>query len=664
MRVPTLLSVFFWASCLAGQTPLPPQHTADFSAVSEGDGMRFRPQCSPLTTTPGAPPAFYTYLWEFGDGTFSKEESPLHVYQKTGEYEVAFHATNHYDNGKPPRKKQKKTVVNTAREAYSGLTPDAFDLPTRAVALKANREAKAEEELTCVFSYRNVGKMPSDGRLFLFFNEKKYAASHFTFESARVHHGETTENRYGRAETAPNAETEAWTGLRLNTHPLAAVIWNPWKPAVIVEQMLSEARGAFRAEHSWRFQKLEPGAKRNLFVTLLGTASMIKDTSAILLIRAVFAPDDPVLSPEVFDLKLEIVASHDPNLIAVSDNRVNYRTLGQKKMDYTVRFQNNGEGPAKKVELTVEIPDGLNLAKMRPLEWYPKCPICSDKKPVPGCLDTLFEKNKLVFVFNNIYLPGSRQKNISDYDSTKGFVRYRIDPEKGMPKRAFRSRAKIVFDKNPPIYTNFSKTRFKPGLSPGFKLGYGFRPDSIGQGYSLMGLSLSPYKSWKIYPQIELLTGIKGRTGFPESTSRDTIKGKQIDAQGGLARVDTVRQTTRSGNRGFVSAELPVLLRKNFSRWIGVGLGGSARVFFDNGEIIQSGQNKHLFYRAGKLVKEEVQETKLSKMPVSGTRVQYTVFADLALGLVRAGPSFGIRAGGLLNDGFSPFVQAAFELKF
>ena len=56
-------------------------------------------------------------------------------------------------------------------------------------------------------------------------------------------------------------------------------------------------------------------------------------------------------------------------------------------------------------------------------------------------------------------------------------------------------------------------------------------------------------------------------------------------------------------------------------------------------------------------------ETVSSVRNYTATRTQYTVFADLTLGSVRAGPNLGIRAGGVLSGGFRPFVQVSVEVK-
>jgi len=332
------------------------------------------------------------------------------------------------------------------------------------------------------------------------------------------------------------------------------------------------------------------------------------------------------------------------------------------------------------VELKVEIPKGLDMKQMRPLDWYPKCPVCPKSPTNVSCLDTMSSKEGLVFTFRNIYLPGSRQEGVEQRDSTQGFVRYRIEAERGMPKRSFRSRAKITFDKNAPIYTNFTRTRFKTGLSPGLKVGYGLRPNLsssstsgendeplVQNGYVFLGASISPFKSWRVYPQLELLTGIKGReeTVALTSSSTDTTfnlfhpNGVKYD----LVVIDSVIEESSSGH---VSIEVPVLLRKNFSRYFGAGLGGSALFQFNNGELRV--KNRHIVITEliqglpGDLTSDT---TSISTTPIATNLNRLTAFGDLTFGSVRSGLNLGLRAGGILGrkKKVVPFVQLSLELK-
>ncbi len=658
-----------WLPLLTAQTEQPEQ-LSDFTVTPENGGLRFRPQSPPMTQIAGAPIAFYTHYWEFGDGGFSFEESPLHVYEKAGPYPALLSSTAHYDDNEKPPKKTSKSVMAAAGVSGNPAMGDVFPDKDKTIAIKTNRQPASDEELFCVISYRNTGKYTTDGRLHLFFNEKKFSASHFAFLEARTHNGERSEALY--SQTNPPLLPD-WSVLAAGlsaTGEAAPLFFDP--PLLpVAEELLQKARNAYREEQAWRFSNLRPGEKRNIFVTLQGTPNMLRDTSAFIHLEGIFAPFDPAIAADSFELEIEIVSSHDPNAIAVSDNRVGYRGVAGKKLDYKVRFQNNGEGPARKVELTVSMPDGLNAGKMRPLDWYPKCPLCTIPRQSGSCLDTATTAAGLVFTFRDIHLPGSHQKGVTDYDSTKGFVRYRIEADKDIPKLPFRSQASIVFDKNTPVVTNFSKTSFKTGISPGLKIGYGFSPDSAAEtGYFFLGASLSPYKSWRLYPQLELLTGLKGKTAIPDHLT--LIEGDTSKLTGDL---DTLvsQAIFENGSRGFVSMEIPVLLRKNFSKFFGLGLGGSARILFENGEdrrrvtTIQTvyertGLAPNIKYVPLGAPTETVEET---AQDVNTTTMHFSAFADLTLGSVRAGPNVGIRAGGIFGERETrPFVQVSLEYKF
>lgn len=658
-----LPALFILAASGAAAQSEPAERQADFAFAVEAQGFRFQPVMPPLQQKAGAPQATYSWFWEFGDGSFSREESPRHQYRQPGEYEVILDATAHYDNGKKAKKKRTK-VPNARSEALAGTElPDVFsEKGKQAIAMASNAMPRAGEELVLVISYRNNGSAPTGGRLHLFFNEKKYKTSHFDFIETRAHFGEQADPLISEALPAHSLPTSAWASISGRSTAGASVFWDA--PVFgILDDMLGEARGTYREEKAWRFSDLDAGAKRNLFVSLQGSADMLRDTSAFIHLGAVFAPDDPALAPERFDLEIEIVASHDPNVIAVSDNRVNYRHVDACKLDYKVRFQNNGEGPASTVDLRIDIPEGLDKAAIRPVEWYPACPVCPKTPVAYSCLDTSSTPTGFRFIFRNIYLPGSRQKGVGDRDSTKGFVKYRIEAGDDMPKRSFRSRAAIVFDKNPPVYTNFTKTRFKPGLSPGIKAGYGLEPDSAKTGYFFLGASLSPYKSWRIYPQVELLAGLKGLTEAPEQvfTTADTFS-----TPGAFTRVFQTDSLIRS-RQSFVSLELPVLLRKNFTRFFGAGVGGSAQVFFENGERTTRVRKIVTTFFPNEPIPPKSDTTGFA--PYTGTfsetRTQFTVFADLTFGSVRAGPNLGLRAGAILSRRRTarPFLQLSLEMK-
>lgn len=678
MKIPAVIVSIqlLCAPLFAQNQPAQAPRVVDFTVIPQGNAYLFKPLPPELMQKAGAPEAYWTYYWEFGDGSFSFKDHPLHQYEKSGPVHPILYATAHYDDGKLPDKNGKGILANGTGLQPENL-PTVFEDQQWPIQLKATREARAREELVCILSYRNLGQVTTDGRLYLFFNERKFPGAHFACDSARMYFNERVDSDLSFELPTATGQSDTWTSLNLPSHTGASsYISADFPSSTILQNLLSKARGAYRTEKIWRFDQLQPGESRNLFIPLRGTEKMLQDTNAFIHVEGIFAPFDPAIPPERYELEFEIVSSHDPNAIIVSDSRANYRQIANKKLDYKVQFQNNGAGPANTVALEVEIPEGLNHKQMRLLEWYPECPICPETPSNLSCLDTATTASGLLFTFRNIYLPGSRQKDVEHRDSTKGYVRYRLDAEQDMPKRPFRSRASITFDKNPPIYTNYTRTRFKTGRSPGLKVGYGFQPDFrssgnagedeafVTKGYFFLGASLSPYKSWRVYPQIELLTGIKGREELPSSSTTSFQFAPNSNPE---FKDSIVIQTLTSGNRGALSFELPLLIRKNFTKYFGAGLGVSGRIILENGTDQRTRNTTiHTLTLVGvppppPMVLPET--TQLSSH--RDTRYAYTIFGDLSFGAVRKGLNFGIRGGvlGTVQEKASPFLQTSLELK-
>ena len=57
---------------------------AQIDPVINSNQVKFKSVLRPLRQIAGAPEAFYSYFWEFGDGTYSFEKEPLHNYKDTG----------------------------------------------------------------------------------------------------------------------------------------------------------------------------------------------------------------------------------------------------------------------------------------------------------------------------------------------------------------------------------------------------------------------------------------------------------------------------------------------------------------------------------------------------------------------------------------------------
>jgi len=78
----------------------------------ENNVVQFSSVLRPLRQIAGAPEPFYTYFWEFGDGQFSFEKEPQHIYPDSILYQARLFATNSYDDGKRPPTRPKPLKPN------------------------------------------------------------------------------------------------------------------------------------------------------------------------------------------------------------------------------------------------------------------------------------------------------------------------------------------------------------------------------------------------------------------------------------------------------------------------------------------------------------------------------------------------------------------------
>src|SRR4051812_36360953 len=81
---------------------------ADIDPQVENNQVKFGATLRPLRQIAGAPSSFYSYFWEFGDGSYSFEKEPVHLYKDTGDYDVRLFATNNYDDGKKPNTRPRR----------------------------------------------------------------------------------------------------------------------------------------------------------------------------------------------------------------------------------------------------------------------------------------------------------------------------------------------------------------------------------------------------------------------------------------------------------------------------------------------------------------------------------------------------------------------------
>ncbi|MCW2118210.1 PKD domain-containing protein [Flavobacterium sp. 7A] len=627
---PLFLLFYFSAFFTYGQSKVKDTITrrAIIGYLQTGNEVNFKPTLPPLIPISGAPKPSFSYLWEMGDGTYSKEAEPKHMYKNKGTYTTRLAVTNNYDNGKPPATRPKKVVINDISTPENGMI--ASNVNPSSFALQKNCDPIPEEEMVVIMSYQNTENYVSNGKLYLFYNETQFKNDNFDLIDFRTHTGEreVTENTFAVANDnnssnrflASNETYKPIEKQRTTTNELD------------LETTLAIAKKEYNQVHILEMDEMNPNELRNVFYTFRTTPEMLKDTSATVTMRGVFVPNRSYKNHKVKNLEMEIVTSHDPNKMGSNGSLINYRLVRFKRIDFKTRFQNNGEGPARIIRLETDIPEMFDKKTFKIENMYPKCPICpKDFIPTTSCLDTIIKQKQIFFTFKNIYLPGSTQKNVHEKDSTKGFVKYSMKFNKDFHKVNTKSRTAIIFDKNEPIITNYATTRFLPGISIGAKAGYNYYPDLKKATSYFYGATISPFKSYRFYWQAELLnsfTNYDSETSINEKTIRNAATGDQLQR--------TITTTTNN----MVNIEVPVLIRYNINNFIGIGAGLQANI---NSSSKQEQNSKTEIYeneKASFLISTKEERVKSSK---SFTDVKTGLLFDLTIGAARIGPSLGAR---------------------
>ena len=601
---------------------------ANITYNQKGNSVSFKPETPPLIPIAGAPKPSYSYLWELGDGHYSKQAEPKHVYKKKGNYSTRLAVTNNYDNGKPPATRPKKVAVNDITDTdYKDIASIADQ---NGFEILKNCDPIPEQEMVVVVSYQNLENYVANGKLYLFYNEKQFKNNNFELVDFRTYAGEREVKENTIASIDDLDDTKNYLTSAENTFK-----FKKYKNTTTEEDLEASLKDAHTLYHNvsiLEFDDANPNETRNVFYTFKTTPEMIKDTSATVTMRGIFVPNRSFKNHKVKNLEMEIVTSHDPNKMGSNGSFMNYRLVRFKRVKFKTRFQNNGEGPARKIRLETDIPDMFDKKTFQIEGMYPECPICpKGEEPTVSCLDTIIQKKQIIFTFKNIYLPGTEQKNVKEKDSTKGFIRYSMKFNEDFHKTNTRSRTSIIFDKNEPIITNYAVTRFLPGISIGAKAGYNFYPNLEKSTSYFVGATISPFKSYRFYWQAEWINALN------QHNSTISIANTFDTNANGTRRL--IRTTTTTENKN-VNWEVPTLIRYNINNYIGVGAGIQTNI----NVLSQQNQNKKIeTFEGDKELILTATKTTNNTIKNSFIDLKTGILFDLTAGFSRIGPSLGTR---------------------
>jgi PKD repeat protein len=627
---------------------------AEINSQIENNQVKFGASLRPLRQIAGAPASFYTYFWEFGDGSYSFEKEPVHIYKDTGNYDVRLYATNNYDDGKKPNTRPRRVRVNNRSNLALQRSPSFFS-GEGSLEIRANQMPKPGEDMVLLIGYRNNSNnaAPLSGSVMLLYNEKQFSQSCFDLAEARTYHQEKAVPFESMIASIPNTDMIREPETKNKTLFTVSSMYSYDIDRRQMLQQVKQEMNAFRKHSIWKINNVQKGEEQFMFVTINTLPEMISDTNAVVTISGLFIPDDPSMEMEKFNLEMQVVASHDPNRMMLKNKRLNYRFTGKNRENgYKVQFQNTGKGPAKKVAITITIPGLLNTGSLEVVGMKPECVWCKTATGNQSCIDTIVTKDSIQFVFRNIYLPGTQQDGVADPDSTKGYIKYRIRFSKKMHKVPFQSRAAIVFDKNEPIYTNRSTGRFKKGISPGIIVGLGSSLGSVKanmakQQYTL-GVTISEYAAYKKYFQWELFL----RSHHDAEYFIGRVQGGDTIVNGARYKVQ-YRDTYEKIKVASIEA-VPLEFRYNLASFAAAGIGALV-----SADITRSTTSYVRALMVGPNGDTRALEGETGKKNEAFATIRGALFADAQLGMVRTGPTVGIRFHQFFNPSYQNIMVYA-----
>jgi hypothetical protein len=212
---------------------------------------------------------------------------------------------------------------------------------------------------------------------------------------------------------------------------------------------------------------------------------------------------------------------------------------------------------------------------------------------------------------------------------------------KDFHKENSKSSTEIIFDKNEPIITNTSTSRFSPGISIGAKAGYNSFPALKNSKSYFVGATISPYKSYKKYLQAEIMVANHDYDKFKTSVSETG----PINLATGVKYDNTLLESEVNLTNQKINIDVvPISFRYNFNGVIAAGLG--PQISFDISNKQTGTISSNYFYVINGRKGDPIQElTSIEKVDSSSSfsDIKYGIFGDITIGASRIGPSVGAR---------------------
>jgi len=415
-------------------------------------------------TIPNTPSC--AFVLEYGDGFFSTEIAPKHIYNWPGTTQVVINYSGRYDTIKPPPAFSKLIFpINNSPFPQPAVQQSMLGTTEFVRLTPIARSINVKDEMLFILTY----KVPQNGhvKLTLYYNDQNLNAF-FPINNPSETIAESL-NSQGVTGTIKRIRTyfdeQGLTmGLAPSTSPAAS------GTAVYINAI------------NWDFQLPAPfpaGTERNIFITL-----RTKDNVAMPACGQVEASfvHDSTTSYSTLDMCAS-AKPHDPNFIETSPRCIT-KGPGSQPVKYRVHFQNEGAGQAYRLNVKVKLDSKLHDAAAK-LKWPGSFKIKIGGKPVDaGGYDFSLQDDGIM----SFDFPGKTKRSLIKSDSslscnmvpiwfsnplTMGDIEFTLDVPKN-EEADLSATADIVFYSGPapeqdmPVVSTLPDTLFVRNQCSGF----------------------------------------------------------------------------------------------------------------------------------------------------------------------------------------------------
>ncbi len=357
--------------------------------------------------------AFFSYLWWFGDNGFTFVPSPnyIHNYNYGGtSCSMMAVVTENYGTGGPP------PAPHVVQPVAVNGNPSAVLHHGNGIYLQHFRNAVPNDTMYLILTYTNIVS-PSPVSGFVEF------------------------------DIDPN--------LQLLTSMFGTF-----------PQMLPNGEQLQQGLTSFKFSNLKQNEERSILVPVrvLAAANENVGVKADLLIDGQNNNEGFVKGYNTYSIQPDVVTSHDPNVMIEQSDAASQCDYSGQPIDYTVKFQNSGEGPTRYVKVTCFLDDKVDLNTITDVTFPP---IFQGSQIMQGNLKgidnaqneaiwKIDHTNKtLTFEMHDLILRSTNDSSCQDLETTRAEVAFKINVKSnyifGDPVVAY---SEIIFDENDIIATD------------------------------------------------------------------------------------------------------------------------------------------------------------------------------------------------------------------